>query len=79
MLLNECVDGLMFRSVLAIGGQNETNRLDTVELYDVQHNSWRKCTPMPQPLRCLTAIGYKGSLYVFGGETDTDIVKTAYR
>lgn len=65
--------------ILAIGGHNETGVLDNVEVYDPRHNNWTPRSPLPQPLRCPTAVSYKGSLYVFGGESDKDISRAAYR
>ena len=69
----------IFRVILAVGGQNEVKRLDSVESYNISLNRWSYVSPLPQPLRCCTAVSYKGALYVFGGEKETEIVKTAYR
>ena len=68
-----------FRIILAVGGQNEVKRLDSVEAYDIATNEWTTKSPLPQALRCSTAVGHKGALYVFGGEKEVEIVKTAYR
>ncbi len=67
------------RTILAVGGQNETCRLDSVEVYDQHNNTWSARAPLPQAARCMTGVGYKGSLYVFGGETAKEICKSAYR
>lgn len=64
---------------MAVGGQNETSIIDSVEVYDPSSNAWTLRTPLPQPVRCMTAVAYKGSLYVFGGETEKEITRAAYR
>ena len=67
------------RSIVAVGGQNETSIIDSVEVYDPISNAWSVRTPLPQPVRCMTSVAYKGSLYVFGGETEKEITRAAYR
>jgi N-acetylneuraminic acid mutarotase len=66
-------------AIYAIGGQNETDILDSVERYDIGAGTWTVVCRLPQPLRCITAVSCKGNLYVFGGENRTVITKTAYR
>ena len=73
-IFNSC-----FRSIIAAGGQNETSMMDSVEVYDIASNLWTVKTPLPQALRCMTAVSYKGSLYLFGGESEKEITRAAYR
>ncbi len=68
-----------FSSIIAAGGQNETSMMDSVEVYDIASNLWTVKTPLPQALRCMTAVSYKGSLYLFGGESEKEITRAAYR
>ena len=68
-----------YRSIVAVGGQNESSIIDSVEVYDPCTNAWTVRTPLPQPVRCMTSVAYKGSLYVFGGETEKEITRAAYR
>ena len=67
------------RALYAIGGRNVTTYLDQVEKYDLTFCTWTTVAPLPKPLRCTTAVGYHGNVYVFGGETTTEIVNTAYK
>lgn len=62
-----------------IGGRNDTTYLDHVEKYDLAFCTWSTVAPLPKPLRCTTAVSHSGNLYVFGGETTTEIVDTAYK
>ena len=63
----------------AIGGQDGAEVLSTVERYDQHTNTWTLVAPLPQPLRFMTSVSYKGKLFVFGGEGTTDVTRTAYR
>jgi len=67
------------RALYAVGGRNDTTYLDSVEKYDLALCTWSSVAPLPKPLRCMTAVSYHGKLYVFGGESTTEIVNTAYR
>ena len=69
----------LYRAIFAVGGQNETTILDNVERFDKGSNSWSQVAPLPQPLRCLTGLSYRGRLYVFGGESTSEISDAAYR
>jgi len=69
----------MCRAVYVVGGRNDTSYLDHVEKYDLTFYTWSAVAPLPKPLRCTTAVSYRGNLYVFGGETATEIVNTAYK
>ena len=69
----------IFSFIIALGDQDESHRLDSVEIYDIAHNMWTAKATMPQALRCFTAVSFRGSLYVFGGETQHEIVNLAYR
>ena len=79
MRIYPCLSSTYSRTILAIGGQSESSLLDTVEVYDCGHNNWTLRAPLPQALRCTTAVSFKGSLYVFGGENSTEVSRAAYR
>jgi len=66
-------------SLYAVGGRNDTTYLSDVERYDLALCEWRPVASLPVALRCTTAVSYRGKLYVFGGESATEIVNTAYR
>jgi len=74
-----CVCVCVYRSLYAVGGHNDVTYLDDVERYDLTLCTWLSVAPLPKPLRCTTAVSYRGKLYVFGGESATEIVNTAYR
>ena len=74
-----CFFFLNCRCIVAVGGQNESSIIDSVEVYDPSTNSWSLRTPLPQPVRCMTSVAHKGSLYVFGGESEKEITRAAYR
>lgn len=67
------------RYAFAIGGQDGSEILSTVERYDPHTNAWILVAPLAIPLRFMTSISHRGKLYVFGGETSEKISKTAYR
>ncbi|XP_013398965.1 kelch-like protein 28 [Lingula anatina] len=67
------------RFVYAIGGQDYSSLLSSVERYDQHANKWEVVTPLPVPTRCMAATSYKGKLYVFGGEEANGISKAAFR
>ncbi|KAL3848473.1 hypothetical protein ACJMK2_019327 [Sinanodonta woodiana] len=69
------VDGYAF----AIGGQDGTEILSTVERYDPHTNTWMLVAPLPQSLRFMTSVSHRGKLYVFGGEMPTNVSNAAYR
>ncbi|ESP03276.1 hypothetical protein LOTGIDRAFT_137657 [Lottia gigantea] len=69
------VDGYIF----AVGGHDENDILNSVERYDPHTNTWCMVAPLPQPLRLMTSVSYRGKLYVFGGETNSDFSNNAYR
>lgn len=71
--------GMMCRAIYVVGGRNDTTYLDHVEKYDLKFCTWSTVAPLPKPLRCTTAVSYCGCLYVFGGETTSEIVNTAYK
>ncbi|XP_069104186.1 kelch-like protein diablo [Argopecten irradians] len=69
------VDGYAY----AIGGQDGSEILTTVERYDPHTNAWTLINPLNKALRFMTSISYKGKLYVFGGETTNSISSSAYK
>jgi len=70
---------MMCRAIYVVGGRNDTTYLDHVEKYDLRFCTWSTVAPLPKPLRCTTAVSYHGCLYVFGGESTSEIVNTAYK
>ncbi|XP_014782728.1 kelch-like protein diablo [Octopus bimaculoides] len=69
------VDGYMY----AIGGQDGTEVLSSVEQYNFLANEWISVAGLPQPLRCLASVAFRGNLYVFGGENNVKISDKAYK
>uniref|UniRef100_A0A0B6Z9M0 BTB domain-containing protein n=1 Tax=Arion vulgaris TaxID=1028688 RepID=A0A0B6Z9M0_9EUPU len=69
------VDGYVY----AVGGQDGSEILMTVERYDPHTNTWTMVHSLPQPLRFMTSVSYKGKLYTFGGETKSDVSNGALR
>uniref|UniRef100_A0A2C9MAJ6 BTB domain-containing protein n=2 Tax=Biomphalaria glabrata TaxID=6526 RepID=A0A2C9MAJ6_BIOGL len=65
--------------VYAIGGQDGSEILMTVEKYDAPTNTWTMVHSLPRPLRFMTGVSYKGKLYIFGGETKTEVSNGALR
>lgn len=65
--------------MFAIGGQDSTEILSSVERYDPHNNTWMLVAPLPKPLRFMTSLSYRGRLYVFGGESTTDVSNSVYR
>lgn len=68
-----------YRYAFAIGGQDGSEILSTVERYDPHSNAWILVAPLAIPLRFMTSISYRGKLYVFGRETTDKINNKAYR
>lgn len=52
--------------VYAIGGWDGTGRLDSVERYDPQHNTWSFIPPMKIALTSPAVVALRGLLYVTG-------------
>lgn len=48
------------------GGHNGTKRLDSVERYNPDSNTWVKLQPMLKPLSSCAAVTCDGCLYVIG-------------
>ena len=67
------------RALYAIGGHSDNELLSSVERYDLHGNIWSEVARLPRPLRCLTALSYKGRLFVMGGETTDGISNAAFR
>lgn len=63
----------------AVGGQDGSEILMTVERYDPHTNTWTMVHSLPRSLRFMTSVSYKGKLYVFGGETKSDVSNGALR
>ncbi|XP_078683420.1 kelch-like protein 32 [Branchiostoma floridae x Branchiostoma belcheri] len=54
-------------SIYAVGGLNMQWRLDSVERFDIQKNSWSNCSRLPQPCSGHASAVCSGRLYVCGG------------
>ena len=54
--------------IFVIGGKikNSENRVNTVEIYDIEKNSWSKGREMPTPRECATAL-VDNKIYAIGG------------
>ena len=56
------------RPIFAVGGQNGTETLDTLEIYDPVANTWTAGAPLPEPRTWPgVTFGHDGRLYVIGG------------
>jgi len=61
------VDG----NIYVVGGYPATRKsVDTVQVYNLASNSWRRTTPYPTTINHASAIGLDGVLYVIGGQTN---------
>ncbi|XP_064639633.1 kelch-like protein 40a [Lineus longissimus] len=68
------------RFLYCIGGSGGMEILSNLDRYDGQTNQWCAMAPLPEALRCMTAVSYKGKLYSFGGEASNGkIVNSVYR
>nr|CAD7260558.1 unnamed protein product [Timema shepardi] len=54
-------------SVYAVGGWEGSYRLDCVERYDLDSNSWHFITPMKMAVTSPAVVAHDGMLYVTGG------------
>ena len=62
--------------IYAIGGENASGRLDTVEVYDPNTNKWTKAAPMPTARNHLAAtLGPDNLIYAIGGVGGANIVE----
>ena len=56
--------------IYVVGGYPATRiSVDTVQVYDVETDSWHLTTPYPTTINHASAIGLDGILYVIGGQT----------
>lgn len=72
------VNFLVIRFLFAVGGHDEYELLDSVERYDPQLNTWSLVAPLPQKMRCMASVSFKGKLFLFGGEMSSEITNSAY-
>jgi N-acetylneuraminic acid mutarotase len=57
-------------NIYVIGGLDKPgNVLDTVEVYNIKNDSWKKIAPLPQPLHHSAASSFNGKIYVIGGSS----------
>jgi len=63
--------GVVVGTLYAVGGQNLSNTLATVEAYDAATNTWIPRAPMPTPRGSLGVGVINGILYAVGGSATT--------
>jgi len=57
--------------IYIVGGYPSTRiSVNTVQVYDIDSNSWRLATPYPTTINHASAVGLDGVLYVIGGQTN---------
>ena len=56
--------------IYAMGGYDGAVKLNTVEVYDPQADSWQRVASMPQRMCDHAAVAMGGKIYVTGGETN---------
>jgi serine/threonine protein kinase/N-acetylneuraminic acid mutarotase len=65
--------------IYAIGGENASGRLGTVEVYDPSTNTWAKAAPMPTARNHLAAtLGPDNLIYAIGGVSSIPNIVEAY-
>lgn len=61
-------------NIYVIGGIDKPgNALDTVEVYNTKNDSWKKVSPLPQPLHHSAASSLNGKIYVIGGSSSSGV------
>lgn len=64
--------GAIDRTLYVVGGENaEGETVDTVAVYDLQSNEWRKAASLPQPLANSAVTAAGGRIYVAGGSSQS--------
>ena len=64
--------------IYVIGGFDKSgNVLDTVEVYNINNDSWKTVSPLPQPLHHTAASSSNGKIYVIGGYTNNNWLPSA--
>jgi N-acetylneuraminic acid mutarotase len=59
-------------NIYVIGGLDKSGKvLDTVEVYNINNDSWKTVAPLPQPLHHTAASNFNGKIYVIGGSSTT--------
>ncbi|MGK2881530.1 MAG: Kelch repeat-containing protein [Mycobacterium sp.] len=53
--------------IVAVGGEEPTRVLDTVEMYDIAEEEWSELTPIPVALHGETVAAVGNTVYVIGG------------
>jgi serine/threonine-protein kinase len=65
--------------IYAIGGENTSGRLDTVEVYNTSTNKWDSAAPMPTARNHLAAtVGPDNLIYAIGGVSSNPKIVEAY-
>ena len=69
------------RILVAGGGNDSTEELDSCEIYSISRNSWTTGARLPRRLIYMAGCAHNGSVYVSGGKSDeTDLaLKSLYR
>lgn len=60
--------------IFCIGGRSEENRLNSVERYNINENSWKKLQKLNFSRVGACACANKRNIYVFGGLTEKDAI-----
>merc|ERR1740139_1937836 len=61
-----------------MGGVDDQEDLDTVEVYDLQADSWQRVASLPRRLYAHAAAAMGGKIYVTGGFDQDDSVNLVY-
>lgn len=65
---NSATGGWVGNELVVAGGRTSSGNLDTVEIYDLNENSWRSARPLPLPQAGTASVTVSDGLIVFGGE-----------
>jgi N-acetylneuraminic acid mutarotase len=64
--------------IYVIGGFGKSGKvLDTVEVYNIQNDSWKAIASLLQPLHHAAASSFNGKIYVIGGYTNNNWLPSA--
>lgn len=68
---SEMAVALLYGKIYVVGGYPSTRiSVDSVQVYDIESDSWRLTTPYPTTINHASAVGLNGRLYVIGGQTN---------
>jgi N-acetylneuraminic acid mutarotase len=70
----EVTAATMGDNIYVIGGIDKPGKaLDTVEVYNIKNDSWKKVASLPQPLHHSAASSFNGKIYVIGGSSSYSV------